>query len=107
MRAELLAALAPREKRITLFDRPILVREMCVGSDIVAFQDGQDGFYKLLVRCAFDAETEEALFSDEDIPQLKGAGRKKMWALIEAVLEVNGHDIEAEIKNSDAAPSSG
>lgn len=104
MLAELIAALAPREERITLAGHALVVRELAVAADVSAMQDNVDLTWKLVVRCVFD-EAGAAVFTDADIPALKAGSKARLQPLINAVVRVNGMDIEAEAKNSPAAPA--
>ena len=103
MLAELAAALQAREERIEFAGTLLLVRELETAADVAAFQQSDDLQLKLVVRCVFDMQG-AAVFTDEDIPALRAAGRLKLAPLMAAVTRVNGFDTEAEAKNSGAAP---
>lgn len=104
MREDLKALLAPREERVTLGSLVLVVREMASAADVAGMQDNVDLTYKLVVRCTFD-EAGAAVFTDADIPALKAAGARQLMPLVAAVTRVNGFDVEADVKNSDAAPA--
>ena len=106
MLPDLLEAIQPREKEITLGGRKLVVRELSGEADTSAMQDNQDLTWKLLVRCVFVAESGEPAFTDKDIPALRRGAKLRVKPLVDAVIEVNGMDIEAEAKNSAAAPDS-
>jgi len=106
MLPELLEAIRAREKEINFGGRSLIVRELTSEIDTTALRDASDVEWKLLVRCVFDTQSGEPVFTDKDIGTLKRGSRLRVRALLDAVAEVNGLDLEAEIKNSDAAPDS-
>lgn len=106
MRDELLEALAPHEESVTIGERVLTVRELESAADTEAFRDNADMSWKLLVRCVFDAAGRQ-VFSDADIPRLKRSGKLRLKPITDAVLRVNGYDLEAAEKNSGAGPGAG
>ena len=90
-RAALLAALAPREETIVLGGRTLTVRELAHAADVLAMADNEDLSLKLLVRSVL-GEDGEPVFSDVDIPVLRGAGLMRMKPLVDMVQRVNGWD---------------
>jgi hypothetical protein len=104
MLEDIRAAIAPREERLELGGKTLVVKELACAADVAAFSEPEDMVYKLLVRCAFD-ESGALVFTDADIPMLKAGARRAMLPLIEAVNRVNGFDLEANVKNSEAAPA--
>jgi hypothetical protein len=106
MREQLLNFLAPREEKITLAGVDLTVREVSAETDVSAFVDGVDMVYKWIVRSVLDADGMPA-FTDADIPALKAAGKMRLAELSRAVGRVNGWQLDDEVKNSAAVPSSG
>lgn len=104
MRADLLAAIKPREEPVTLGPHKLVVRELAIAADVVALQDNVDMTYKLAVRCVLDAATGEPIWTDEDIPALKAGAKFAMLPVMEAVQRVNGLSIEDNEKKSEASP---
>lgn len=101
MRAELLKFLERREERVTLGGMVLVIREMPTAGEMSELA-GEDSGFRLVVRCVFD-EDGAPLFTDEDIPVLKGLSKTKFSPVAAAVNRVNGWDAEAEVKNSAAA----
>ena len=99
-------ALAPMEEKVSIGGVELVVREMPHAADVVALEDQTDLGYKILVRCVFDADG-APVFSDEDIPALKAAGKLKLAPLMKACNKVNGLLVEEAAKNSEAAPAGG
>lgn len=106
MREELLKYFGPQERPIVVAGERVTVRTMPDDADVTAFANGQDTLWKFVTRCTFD-DKGERVFSDEDIPVLKAAPRVTTIQLINAVQDVNGFNAFLEVKNSEAAPSSG
>ena len=104
---DLLEAIRPREKPVTLGARALVARELGCDADTSAMVDNQDLTWKLVVRCVFDAASGEPAFTDKDIPALKRGAKLRLKPVVDAVMEVNGASLEAEEKNSAAAPDSG
>ena len=98
--------LAAREEPITVGDRRLVARELEAAADTAAFLDQEDLSYKLIVRCVFEEDGSPA-FTDDDIQTLKSGSRVKLQPLVDAVNRVNGLDVRAEAKNSDAGPGAG
>jgi hypothetical protein len=107
MANELLAALAAEEAVVEIGGKKAVVRQMGATADGAAFLDNTDFGYKLMVRCVFREDGETPWFTDDDIPALKRAAKVKLKPLMDAVLEVNGLNIAAQEKNSDAGQPSG
>ena len=104
MLKELAEFIKAREERITIAGTTFVVRELSSAVDLaVAGKDKDDIYYRIVVRSVFSEKGEQAL-GDEDIPALKGGSKIKLAPLYEAVNRVNGLNVEAEAKNSDAAP---
>jgi hypothetical protein len=103
MLKELAEFITPREEKIKIGDQTLVVRELSTAADTASMLDQTDINYKFLVRCVF-LETGEPAFDEADIPALKAGSRAKLSPLFVAVNRVNGFDIEAEAKNSSAAP---
>lgn len=101
---ELAEFLKPREETVVVGGVTFVVKELTGSADTVPMRDGLDVSWKILVRCVF-RESGEPAFSDEDIASLKASSTSKLARLINAVSRVNGFDLEAEAKNSDAAQS--
>lgn len=101
---ELIAALKAREEVVELGGHKLTVRELETAADVAAFQDNNDLQLKLVVRCVFDAEG-RPVFTDEDIPALRGTSKTRFAPLLAAVNRVNGFDVEDGAKNSAAAPA--
>jgi len=106
MRDDLLQAIKPREETVKLGELTLVLRELQTASDVSEFKDDGDRAYKLLVLCAFHEDGTPA-FSDDDIPALKAASKSKVGMLTGPLMRVNGFDIEENVKNSEADPSSG
>lgn len=104
--SDLLQLLAAREERVTLEGVELVVREVEAAADTAAFIEPGDFVWKLVVASTFDANGKPA-FSYEQVPGLKAASKLKLAPLVAAVLRVNGRDIEAEAKNSEASQDSG
>ena len=95
-------ALALREERVTLGDIELTVREMSAEADVSGWDDAASG-YHLLVRCVYGPDGALA-FGTDDIPALQAGSKRRLLPLLTAVRRVNGLDVEAEEKNSAAAP---
>lgn len=106
MKDEILSYLDPREEKLTLNGRVVIVRELASAADTTAMQDNVDMAWKLLVRCVLD-EAGSQIFGDEDIARLKRTGKLKMKLLVDAVMRVNGYDVEGDEKKSGAGPRAG
>ena len=113
MLEDLLEAIRPREERVKLGGRVLVVKELATAADVASMRDNKDLDYKLVVRCVFlgepGAEPDSWVagppaFAEDDIPALKAGAKTKLVPLLEAVNRVNGFDIEAEEKNSAAVP---
>jgi hypothetical protein len=105
MLTELFEFLKAREERITIGGQTLVIKEMTGNADRKPLTDGVDVDWKILVRCVFKEDGGQ-LFSDADIPKLKDSGTTKVGPLLKAVYRVNGLDVEAEAKNSEAAQTS-
>lgn len=105
MRDALLQYFGPQEERLKILDEEIIVRTLPDSTPAEMFA-GEDVFWKMVTRCAFYPDGNPA-FTDEDIPALKKAPRMRVFPLVQAVQRVNAMDLEAEVKNSGAGPSSG
>lgn len=92
-----------REERVKLGRRTVVVRELEVAKDLGVEPGSEDTVYALTVRCVFD-EDGKPVFEMADVPKLKAFSKRKFMVLYEAVQRVNGLDLEAEVKNSEAAP---
>lgn len=106
MRDELLKFFGPQERKLTVSGVPVVVKTIPDDADVAALKDGQDVLWKMLVRCAFGADGKPE-FTDEDIETLKRAPRVLTLPLVQAVQDVNGFDLYADVKNSAADPSAG
>lgn len=106
LKESLFAAIKPREEVVEIHGHKIHVRELETAADTEAFRTHGDATYKFVVRCCFDDEG-NAVFTDDDIPRIKGTSRKGLLPLIEAVALVNGFNVESEAKNSAAGPAAG
>jgi hypothetical protein len=106
MKPDLQQFLTPQQATCELGGVTLTVKELPSAADIMAFHDGQDHTFKLLVRCVFLPDGNQA-FTDDDIPVLKAAPRMKFWPLMLKVQEVNGQSVERDQGNSEAVPSSG
>lgn len=106
-RDEVLAAAEAQEETVAIGGKAVLVRELDCAADLVGLQEDKDQKLKLLIRCAFDPDSGEPLFTEADIPALKRRSSAKMQPLLKAVLRVNGLWAEAEEKKSPAGPSAG
>lgn len=104
--SDLLQLLKTREERVTLEGVELIVREVQAAADTVAFTEPGDFIFKLVVASTFAADGSPA-FTYDQVPALKAASKLKLAPLIAAALRVNGRDIEAEAKNSEADPGSG
>lgn len=104
MDAELLKWFGSREERLTVAGREIVVKTL--PEDAPAFKAGDDTLYQFAVRCTFYEDGKPA-FTDDDIPVLRKAPSVLTLPLFKALERVNGMDAFAEVKNSEAAPSSG
>jgi hypothetical protein len=98
--------LAGREERVKFGKRTVIVRELASAAELPMLKDDSDATYRLLVRSVFEEDGEQT-FTDDDIPKLKRASRRRVSDLLVAAARVNGLDGEVEAKNSDAAPSGG
>lgn len=108
MRDELLKALAPREEKFDFLGQTVTLREMGSAQDTEKLRElaPMELTYRSLVHCVIGPDG-NPVFTDADIPALKKASPSKLLPLIAAVARVNGFNIEAEEKNSEADPSSG
>ena len=68
--------------------------------------NGDDGGYRLMAACVF-GEDGNPSFTVADVPALKKSSRAAVNALLKAVNRVNGLDVEAAVKNSEAGPGAG
>lgn len=105
MLADLLEAIRRREETLTIGGVKLVVRELAKGVDVGPMEDNVDLSYKLVVRSTFD-EQGNPVFTDDDIPALKGGAKLALEPLFSAVSRVHGLDLGAETKNSAAAPDS-
>lgn len=103
MRDQLLEFFAAREERVHLGGMTLFVRTL---PDEQAGISGEDALYQAVVRCTF-GEDGSLIFTEADIPELRAQPRIRKAALLAAVSRVNGFDLAAEEKNSEADPSSG
>lgn len=98
---------ARKSETVEISGRKFVVRQVRRASELVELKDGEDGNYRMLVRCLFD-EAGVPVFTDEDIPALREeASDINFIPLIQAIVRVNGLDVEDRAKNSEAAPSGG
>ena len=104
MLKELEELLRSREQTVELGPHKLVVRELASAADLTDAPGGEDLAWLLLVRCTF-AEDGSPAFTAGDIPALKAASKWKLGPLIAAVNRVNGFNVEAEAKNSDAVPA--
>jgi hypothetical protein len=103
---QLFEALAPREERVEILGRALIVRELESAADTAAFLDNADMSWKMIVRCVF-REDGQPMFGDDDIPRLKRTAKLRLKPLSDAVLRVNGLDVDGAEKNSGAGPGAG
>lgn len=103
MLKELEELLRTREQVVELGPHKLIVRELASAADMAGAASEEDLAWMLLVRCTF-AEDGTPAFTVEDIPALKAASNWKLGPLVSAVNRVNGFNVEAEAKNSDAVP---
>ena len=88
--------------------KTFVVRELPTAADVVNMRDDPDHSLRVLVACVFEADGVTPAFSVEDIPDIKKeTGLHSMMKLVTAVHSVNGLNLEAEVKNSEAAASGG
>lgn len=106
MRDDIIAALAAQSEVVQFGGVAVHIRELDCAAEVPTDANVIDGSLKLLILCAHDAEGKR-VFTDEDLPRLRGSARKRIKPLIDAVMRVNGFGIEAEAKNSAADPGSG
>lgn len=106
MDADLLAALAPQKEAVTFAGRAFFAHELDCAADVPSEGGAVEMSLRLIVLCVRDAEGRPA-FTDDDLAALRKASRRRIKPLIDAVMRVNGFNIEAEVKNSDAGPGSG
>lgn len=107
MRESLLKALAPREESMTIAGTAVIVRELKEDGESLQFALEDDALFHYIVRCTFYADSGEPCFTVADIPELKVASKLKLRMLASTVMQVNGLDVGAEVKNSEAGPVSG
>ena len=109
MHQDLVAALAPDQQELVFHGRKLVVREL----DCAASMPNAEGLtaleysLRLIVLSVDDVESAAPAFTEEDLPALRNAGRRKMKPLIDAALRVNGLSVEANVKKSAAGPGSG
>lgn len=107
MRDELLKFFGPQEERLKILGEELVVRTLSDDTPVEVFQ-GEDVFWRIVVASTFKADGTTPVFTNDDIETvLKPAKRVRILPLVLAVQRVNAMDIEAEVKNSDAGPSSG
>lgn len=106
MRDEVMKFLAPREEKVKLGERTVIVRELGAAVDATALSEGGDAAWKFVVLCTFDADG-SPVFTIDDVPALKASAKARVKSLVDAALRVNGFDEEHEIKNSEAGPGAG
>lgn len=103
-----LECFARREERVTVGGTVFVARELATAADIVSLRDDADFSLKTLVMCVFMEDGVTPAFTNEDIPDIKSkTSMFRMSALVSAVQRVNGMDKDAEVKNSEAAPTGG
>ena len=100
-----LKALAPIEETVEFRGRKYIVRELDSAAEAEGL-DTPDGGYKLLTLCVYD-ESGNLAFKSEDIEALKKSSRLGITKLFRAAQKVNGFDLGAAEKNSEAGPVAG
>lgn len=100
----IIAALAPREERITFEGHNLIVREVETAADTAVFQAEGDFLFKFVVASVLD-EHGERVFTADHIPALRKLAKTRFLPLIKVVTRVNGLDGDEAEKNSGASPS--
>jgi hypothetical protein len=109
MLQDILEFIKTREEVVAWAGRKVVVRELSAAADLgVDPEKGkanpQEIYWRMVVRSVF-TESGDPVFTDEDIPALRAASQRKLEDLLVAVNKVNGQDLAAEVKNSDAVPA--
>ena len=104
MLADILEAIKLREERVKFAGKELVVRELSTAAKLSSGKGEEDNFYHLFIACVYEEDGETLALNAESIPALKAGSRNKLAPLILAVTRVNGLDVEAEAKNSEAAP---
>ena len=103
-----LTAFLRRSEEVEVNGAKFIVRELPTAADMTAMRDNADHSYLLLIGCVFCEDGITPAFSASDIPDIKEQTSVfRMEKLYRAVHRVNGLDAEAEVKNSEAVPTSG
>lgn len=106
MLKEIADALKPQEERVEFAGRTLTVRELGCAADLTAAGDSSERGLLISIHCIFEASGQR-VFTEDDLPELRGASRSKFDPLLQAVLRVNGFKTAEPEKNSEAAPGSG
>ncbi|WP_337905353.1 hypothetical protein, partial [Mesomycoplasma ovipneumoniae] len=70
-KAALLAAIAPREEIVEIQGIKVKVRELESAANSERLRDPGEATYAAMVLCCLDPETNEPVFTDDDITALK------------------------------------